>query len=207
MAEQMGTALAPVSSPGTASPERSIVDWEQVDLTILDNLPARLNDGQLRAVEHIAQLPVPALVPAPEDHFLKCMRTLRTLPTRVDADDFSGELRLAIYRKHFGSYSTEALSFLVEHATLECRFFPTPAECKAILDRWKRSDGPYRAQRLAETRARQERQARFEDTFARFRDGQVTQEEVDRMPERWKRIAATQGFLREDGTYALRPIR
>lgn len=176
-----------------------------MDLTVLNNLPARLDDRQLAAVEHIAGLAVPELPAASEDAILRCMRTLTLLPARQE-DDLSGELRLALYRRHFGSYPEAAWSFLVEHATLECRFFPTPAECKAILERWSRQDGPWRAKQFATTRAARERQERFDDLMARFRDGQVSQAEVDELPERWKRIAAVRGYLREDGTYALRRL-
>jgi hypothetical protein len=207
MAEAIGTALARTGQrAATDLPELSTVDWALVDLSALNDLPPRLDDRQLAVCEHIAQLPVPAMPAATEDYFLKCMRTLRLLPTRTD-DDLSGELRLALYRRHFGKYPEPALSYLVEHATIEFRFFPTPQECKAVLDRWTRQDGPYRAQQLAALRARQERQARFEDVMARFRMGEVSQAEADQLPERWKRIAATQGYLREDGTFALRPIR
>lgn len=187
-----------------ASPGQSIVDWNTIDLTVLTDLPARLDDAKLAAVEHIAQLPLPAPTPAPEQHFLQCMRTLTLLPSRQE-DDLSAELRLALYRKHFGRYPAEAWAFLVEHATLECRFFPTPAECKAILDRWHRKDSPALARAYARDRARQEREARFEDVMRRFRCGEIAQDEVDQLPERWKRIAAAQGFVR-DGTYQLRDV-
>jgi hypothetical protein len=186
-----------------ASTGQLTVDWGAVDLSLLAALPARLDDAQLATVKHIASLPVPALPPAPEKHFLQCMRTLRLLPTRGD-DDLSGELRLALYRKHFGQMPAAALSYLVEQATLTCRFFPTPMECKAILDRWSRTDGPHRAQQLAEVAAAREVQARFDDVMQRLRMGEVSQAEVDALPERWKRIAACQGHLR-DGTYQLRP--
>jgi hypothetical protein len=177
-------------------------DWSTVDTTALATLPERLDDAQLAMVQHLAHLPVPQLPPAPEKHFLQCMRTLRLLPTRGD-DDLSGELRLALYRKHFGSMPAAALSYLVEQATLTCRFFPTPMECKAILDRWSRTDGPWRAQQYAQLRASREVQARFDATMQRLRDGDVTQAEVDALPERWKSIAACQGYL-HDGTYKLR---
>jgi hypothetical protein len=181
------------------------VDWSKVDTSILANLPERLDDQQLATVQAIASLPVPTLPPAPEKHFLQCMRTLRLLPTRGD-DELSGELRLALYRKHFGQLPAAALSYLVEQATLTCRFFPTPMECKAILDRWSRTDGPYRAQQLAQLVASREVQARFDHTMRQLRNGEMSQEQVDQLPERWKRIAATQGLLR-DGTYELRPVR
>jgi hypothetical protein len=180
-------------------------DWSKVDTTALAALPERLDDAQLAMVQHIAQLPVPQLPAAPEKHFLQCMRTLRLLPTRGD-DDLSGELRLALYRKHFGQQPASALSYLVEQATLTCRFFPTPMECKAILDRWSRTDGPWRAQQFAQVRAAREVQARFDHAMAQLRDGEMTQAQVDTLPERWKRIAACQGHLWE-GTYQLRRVR
>lgn len=207
MAEAIGRALARVTQPtgGEALPAQSTVDWSRVDLTVLADLPERLDDRQLAAVEHIAQLPAPVLPAVTETHFLRCMRTLTLLPARQE-DELSGELRLALYRKHFGHLPEAAWSFLVEKATLECRFFPTPSECKAILDRWSRQDGPWRAHQLATHRAARERQARFDDVMRRFRMGEIAQEEVDQLPERWKRIAATQGHLWE-GTYKLRPVR
>lgn len=205
MAEAIGTAVALVTS-GRDSPASLIGAWDTVDLLVLQDLPDRLDDRTLALVEEIARLPAPPLVPVGEQHFNQCMRTLTVLPSRDD-DELTAKLRLALYRQHFGHLPAEAWSFLVKHATMECRFFPTPAECKAILDRWSRKDGPWRAHQLAQTRARQERQARFDDTFARFREGTITQQEVDQLPERWKRIAATQGYVREDGTYRLRPMR
>lgn len=207
MAEPIGRALARVTAAtsGEVSQELSTADWSKVDLSVLTDLPERLDDQQLAAVQSIARLPLPALPPAGEPHFLQCMRTLTLLPSRQE-DDLSAELRLALYRKHFGKMPAEAWSYLVEHATLECRFFPSPKECKAILDKWDRTDGPARAVSLAQTRARHELQARMEETMERFREGEVTQAEVDALPEQWRRIAATRGYLWE-GTYKLRPVR
>jgi hypothetical protein len=180
--------------------------WDTVDLLILQDLPERLDDRTLALVEVIAALPGPMTMPVTDQHFNQCMRTLTCLPSRDD-DALTARLRLALYRKHFGHLPEEAWSFLVEHATLECRFFPSPAECKAILDRWSRTDGPWRAWQTAHHRAQQEHQARWDDLFARFHRGEVKQDEVDALPDRTKRVAATLGYLREDGTYALRPVR
>lgn len=201
MAEAIGTAVARVTS-APASPANLTDAWAKVDLLVLRDLPERLDDRTLELVEHIASLPVPPMVPVSETRFNQSMRTLTVLPSRDD-DDLTAKLRLALYRKHFGHLPDDAWSFLVEHATLECRFFPTPSECKAILDRWSRKDGPWRAHQLAQLRARQERQARFDDMVRLIRDGEATQEQVDALPERWKRILAVQGLVR-DVTYALR---
>lgn len=203
MAEQVSKALATVTGATTVSTGQSTDVWTWVDLTVLNHLPERLDDTQLATVEHIARLPVDALPPASEDHFLKCMRTMGTMPKRKD-DELTGELRLNLYRRHFGSQPAAALSYLVERATLDLKFFPTPQEAKVILDRWSRTDGPHRAVQFAQLRVRQELQARFDDVVAQLKEGKVTQEQVDALPERWKRILATQGFVR-DVTYALRP--
>lgn len=204
MVETVGTAMARVTS-GQGLPEQSTNAWATVDLSILDDLPDRLNNRQLAALVSIASLPPPPLIPVTEQHFNQCMRTMTILPSRDD-DALTATLRLAVYRQHFGHFPTEAWSFLVKHATLECRFFPTPRECKEILDRWSRQDGPHRAHKLARLRMDQENQKRLDELINRFRMGQVTQDEVDQLPERYKRIAATQGYLRDDGTYHLRPL-
>jgi hypothetical protein len=180
------------------------VDWASIDLTVLDNLPARLDDRQLAAIDHIARLPVPVLPPAEEDYFLKCMRTLRLLPGRTD-DDISGGLRLNLYRRHFGNLSRDALAYLTDRATATCKWFPTPAELFEILKGWERTDPAFRAIRRARILAQREWQERFDDVMRRFKVGEVEQDEVDAMPERWKEIAATQGWLwRED--FKLRPV-
>lgn len=202
MAEAIGTALARVAT-GTASTAPLIVDWASIDLTVLDGLPARLDDTALAKVEQIARLPVPVLTPAPEDHFLKCMRTLRLLPGRQD-DDVSGELRLNLYRRHFAHYPAAALSYLAERATLELQWFPTPRECKAILDQWQRNDPEFHAIHFARWIARRERQERLDDARRRARAGELTQEEADALPEGLNRILRTEGVL-NPYTGAVRP--
>lgn len=174
---------------------------------MLANLPARLDDNVLAKVDEIARLPLPILPPAEEDFFLKCMRTLRLLPGRGD-DDLSGELRLNLYRRHFGHLPRDAIAFLTEHATLNCRFFPTPVECRDILKKWERTDEAYQAQRFARLRARQEWERRYEETMDRLRAApdDITQAEIDDLPERWASIAETRGYLRRlpDRSYELR---
>lgn len=203
MAEAIGTAVARVGTGGPPCSASLTDAWKRVDLLILQDLPERLDDAHLALVEAIACLPEPPAEPVSERHFNQCMRTLTVLPSR-DGDDLTAKLRIALYRKHFGNLPDEAWSFLVEHATIECTFFPSPAECRSILDRWSRTDGPWRAHQYAQLRARQEKEARMDELRAKGREGTLTQEEVDPLPERWKRILAVEGFLR-DVTYAVRP--
>lgn len=190
--------------PATASNEQLIALWNATDLSILADLPTRLDDATLAKIETIARLPVPTLPPSDERHFMKCMRSMRLLPQRAD-DELKGELRLAIYRRHFGGYCREALSFLTEQATLTCRFFPTPAECQAILDRWQRKDPHSQAHHLAMLRSSRERQTRFDEIMARLRAGTMSQAEVDGLSEHTKLIAETRGYLRIiDGEFIVR---
>lgn len=177
--------------------------WASTDLTVLHNLPARLDDQLLAKVERIARLPVPPAKPCPEDFFLQCMRTLSTLPARAD-DRTTGELRLAVLKMHLGRYPKSALAFLTEKATAECRFFPSPAECLAILNRWERSDGPYRASCVARRALSRELQERLDSARRALRAGEATQQQVDALNDRAKRILATEGLL-FDGTYQIRP--
>jgi len=183
-----------------------IVDWASVDLTVLATAVDRLDDQQLAAVDHIAGLPVPALPPAGEDHFLKCMRTLRLLPGRGD-DELSGELRLNLYRRHLGNLPREALSFLAEQATLSCRWFPTPSECLDIVKRWERTDAAYHAVRNARLIGTRERQARLDDARRKLRAGEMSQQEADALPERWRNILMTEGELNPRTGAVRRPQR
>jgi hypothetical protein len=196
MAEAIGTAVARVTGAAPCS-ANSTSGWDTVDLTVLDGLPARLDDQQLAAVETIAGLPVPPMAPVSDLHFNQCMRTLTVLPSRED-DTLTVKLRLALYRKHFGHLPEAAWSFLVEN--------PTPSECKAILDRWTRTDAAWRAYLLAGILARNERQARMDEVMRRFRNGEVGQAEADALPERWRRIAMAQGHLRDDGSVRGLPV-
>lgn len=166
-------------------------------------LSGRLDDRQLALCEEIASLPVPQLPAADDRFFAQCMRALSILPSRPD-DDTTGKLRLALYQRHFGNRSREALTYLTEQATLHCRFFPTPSECNAILNRWERADPEYRAVAHAGMLARIEHEARFEDLLTRFRAGSVEQPEVDALPDRWRRICRERGFLRAD--FTIRPL-
>lgn len=166
-------------------------------------LPARLDDAQLALCDRVAALPAPPLIPAEHAFLIQCMRTLSTLPRRAE-DETTAKIRLGLFQRHFGHLSREALAHLTERATATCAFFPTPKECFDILLGWQRSDDAHRAHGRAETLARREREARFDDLCARFRAGQVEQPEVDALSERWQRILVERGFLRMDLT--IRPL-
>lgn len=168
-------------------------------------LVVRLTDSQLAAAEAIAAAPLPALVEADGKFFAQCLRLLDTLPRRKD-DEVGGQLRVRAYEIALGKLSTAQLEFLVKEALRTCTFFPTTSECVEILSRWSRNDEAVKERARAETLARNERQARFDEAMRRLARGDCDQAEIDAMPDRWKQMAETYGYLRcdEDGRFVPR---
>jgi len=194
-----GTSV--MASPASATPR-----FSELDLTVLDNLPARIGDRTLARLDEIANCPLPALPASDERHFAKCMRILSVLPRRAD-DEVTGEVRFRLYHRHFGALPADALSFLAERASHECRFFPTPSECQAILDRWERADEAVAARRFAANRARAERELRWTEVMERLKARTMDQAEIDGLSDRAKRVAEERGFVRalRDGSFTAWP--
>ncbi|AHE52622.1 hypothetical protein [Sphingomonas sanxanigenens] len=170
----------------------------------LDTLPARLDDTTLAMVRRIADEPPPALTRCDERHFKQCMRVMRTtLPSRAAEDDLSGSLFATAYYKSLGHRSNEAISFLLEHALAECRWFPTIVECNAILARWSRGDDAFARHGQATAIVRREVEARFAEAFDALEEGRLCQAEIDALPDQWKRIAAERCLLwhHDDGSF------
>lgn len=158
----------------------------------------RLDDQQIAEMRVAAAQPVPVL-PACEDlHFDRAMRSLSTLPRRAD-DELTGDLRLELYRWKLGGFSQGAINHLVSRALETCRWFPSPAECLVIL---QERNGPVERAQAAKASAaaaiRLEMQARLADWMDRLRRGEASQDEIDGVSERHRRIAETAGLLRWD---------
>jgi hypothetical protein len=171
----------------------------------LRNLPARLDDETLAMVERVASCPLPKSSSCDEVHFLRCLRSMSLLPRRAE-DELTGELRTALYRRHLGHFSRDAMSYLAETSTRQCQWFPTPRECLEILETWSGDDGPARAKKLASSLAWQERQARFDDAMSLLATGDVEQAWIEALPERWKQIAEARMLLWQhaDGSFTQR---
>jgi len=170
--------------------------------------PARLSDAELVAVEAVAAAPLPELASCDGQFLAKCLRMLDTLPRRKD-DVVGGEVRVRAYELAIGQRPKAAIEFLVTEALRNCRFFPSTSECVEILKRWERRDAAVQEQRQAAISSRHERQARFEDAMTRLAAGEASQDEIDAMPDYWKRVGETRSLLwRCDcGSYVLRPRR
>lgn len=182
--------------------------YSKLDLTVLNDLPARLDDKTLAKVERIANCSLPDLPPCSDAHLAWCLRIMSNLPRRAD-DDVAAKVRMIVYRKHLGDYCEAAITYLAWEATGACQFFPSPAECRKILSQWTRNDEAVQAKRFAAARAQAERSRRFDDCMSALKGRQLGQSEIDRLPVRWQKVAEERGYLRrrEDGTYAVRADR
>lgn len=179
------------------------------------NLPAvvarndlfpRLDDDQMRALAVIAHAPLPALVPVAEKHMNQSLAVLDAALPRRSADDVSGKLMIAAYRRKLGHLPREQIDFMCNAILERCRWFPTIAECLEIAGEWQRADAREKARAI--NLVQREQQARMEEAHRRLKwADDITQAEVDGWPESWKRIAAAQGLLHRDPDrlYQIRP--
>lgn len=193
------------ATTATGSSVQSTTRWEDLDLSILDNLPARLTDSMMARVQEIARADLPRLSPCEADYLLGIVRSLSTMPRRAD-DDLSGELRLAHFKRDFGHYPRAAITFLHDTVRRECTFYPSPKECFEILDRWQRNDGAYKARELARQRVANERMARHADAMKSLEQRSLSQTEIDALPTNWKLQAVERGCLWRwpDGRFTVR---
>lgn len=130
---------------------------------------------------------------------------LAALPKR-NSDEISGDLMISAYIGKLGGYPSDQIAFLCDAVLDRCQWFPTIAECLKILDEWKRDDAAIHLQERAKSFVFWDNQARFEDTMAALARGDVTQKEIDALPENWRQIAEARSllWLHEDGSYTLR---
>ena len=159
----------------------------------LKALPKRLTDGDLAAVQEVIDYDLPALPPCEEGVFEEELRMMSVLPRRR-ADDVSGPLMLAAYRQVLGDYPKQAIRYLRSHALRACKFMPSTAECVEIIQGWERRDA--RAKQLARSILAEETQHRMLETMNLLRERRLDQQEIDALPERWRAIAETKGYLR-----------
>lgn len=150
---------------------------------------------------------MPALVACSGKRFDECFRLLlATLPKR-NSDDLSGELLIRAYAVKLGGFSQGQIEYLTDRALECCEWFPTIAQCLAIISEWQRADAPLRLQNHAKSMVLWERQARFDAAMSRIASGDADQAEIDALPETWLEVAETRGLLhrQEGGGYSYRP--
>lgn len=202
-AKPIGETLPALSeTTGTTSPEPSttLADFTTIDLT---NLPKRLSDTQLAQVETVANLPLPKSSPSSDEQFAACMRSLDILPRRAD-DRTRAELRVKLYQRKLGVFPYHVLGQMVSKALDTCKFFPTISECLAMLPPTDSDCASIRAR--AKSVAEIEHQHRLDDALAMMAKRELTDWDIEQLPERWKRIGEAKGYLWAwpDGRYTVR---
>jgi hypothetical protein len=167
----------------------------------------RLDDQALAKMEELAAAPLPDLQPCGDGELAKLLRALTILPRRSD-DELTGELRSAFYRRKLRSYPHDALQFMVSTVLDELDWYPTIAQCLAILARWQRNDEAVHRRASAGNLARAERRARFDDIMRALERRELDQTGIDALPEPLRNIGVERGFLRlhDDGVYRARAV-
>lgn len=184
----VGNATTETDSP---APSTTLADFTSIDLT---NLPKRLTDTQLAQVQRVASLPLPQSSPSSDRHYLQCMRGLDILPRRAE-DGLSGKLRLNLYRAKLGGFSEAALSHLVDKGLEQFKFFPTISECMTFLRHWPNAEIAKQVRSKARAVAEAEWQARMDDALNLMSKRELTDWDVEKLPEQWKLVAETRGYL------------
>jgi hypothetical protein len=171
----------------------------------LTTLPERLDDRTLATVEAIANSPLPALPPCDEQSFVQTIRILQASLPRRSADEISGKLVLATYRKMLSNRSKAEIEFLGREALVRCQWFPTIAECIAILGDWRRSDDEVSKRHRAALLARREREHRLDETMASLQRGELDATQISGLSDWHLRVAEARGLIWNDGDGRYRP--
>jgi hypothetical protein len=124
-----------------------------------------------------------------------------TLPSK-NVDEHTGKLRFAVYYRMLGGYSDAALSFMSRKVCEQFDWFPTPHQCLEILSEYRAPTSP---QGLALSYCAQFWNGKLDDFLSALSDRRCTEEMVDAVPDRWRRIATEQGYLRwDEGKHVIR---
>ena len=187
----------------TASP-RPVIASSMPTMAELMDMPSPLSKTDLATVEALAAH-CPPLDACDGGYFAKCIRILSTLPHRA-ADDTSGELMLAVYRRMLGHYSAGAIGYLTEAVLARCKWMPTIAECLDILAGWHRNDEPYRVHLRAVWMIDNHLQDVYVRTMDDISSRRLSQDQIDALPDAIKRRSFTYGHLHcVNGRWEYRP--
>jgi hypothetical protein len=160
---------------------------------------------ECRALREWAEnTPIQRPMPASADRIAEHLAFMAsTLPTN-GIDDESGKKRSAVYVSLLRGHSDEALAYMARTACATLRWLPTPSQCLALLKEYR---PPISEREEALRLCHAFTQACFEEWTARLKSRELSQVEIDDVPDRWRRIAEEQGHLRRiNGRYEIRPL-
>lgn len=170
------------------------------------SLPPRLDDDQLAYLARVADFAPPALQKANEDQVAQALRLMDILPRRAD-DDVRGALRQRIYFRKLSGYSYEALMRMVSKAIDTLDWFPSVAQCLALLDAQPSTPDQCRAiSAKARILTERELQARQDEALQALKMGQMDNARIAQLDKRTAHIAHTLGYVWHwpDGSYTAR---
>lgn len=193
-------ALPAMESPRMA---QSLHLTEKWDWTVARVSPNSMTIAQARK---IAEAPLPALEACSVNHFDECLRILLASLPKRNSDDLSGDLLIRAYSGKLGGFSEGQINYLLDRALERCEWFPTIAQCIAIIGEWQRNDAPLLLQERAKSMVLWDRQRRFDGVMAHLAAGTFTQDQIDALPDSWKVVGETRGYLwaKDDGSYTAR---
>ncbi|WP_333837947.1 hypothetical protein [Novosphingobium sp.] len=157
-----------------------------------------------------AVISCPAIQPeaCPPQHLDKALMAMMAALPRQGKDAVSSAVMLRQYVLKLSKHPKEAIDHLWSASIDRLKWFPTVAECNEIIAEWtSRAAEQRHAKDIAGSRIKREKQARFEDAMRSLRKGELSQAEIDALPDKWKRHAVTAGhlWLLKDGAYRARP--
>ena len=148
----------------------------------------------LTRCEAYAAAPLPVLPRTDEDQMLQFMRMMSDMP-RQQGDQATGQVKVENMLRHLGHLPRVCLSWMLGQVHVRFTFFPSIKELLDLSKEWTRGDDAIQARSLAKRLARDERQARLNDTRRSLRTAQQAQEWVDALEDRTKDILEAEGLL------------
>lgn len=202
--ELLPAVISPASQPQTVSQQQLTDELRNLDLA---KLPLRLDEPTMTTLRALATCPLPPLASYDEGGFMEQIAVMQANLPRRASDAISGEIQTETYWRMLGGRPKAAIDHLVERALRTCKWFPTVAECLTIVGEWHRADGWHRKREAVRSRVGAESALRFDEAMAALSARELSQTQIDALPEKWRRIAAERCCLwaLRDGRFISRP--
>lgn len=200
------TALA--LAPATSQTGQWLTYSNVWGLKAIRNLPERLDDGMMDQLRAVIACPIPEIEPVKPEYLDKALMAMMAVLPRQGKDATTGAVMIKQYVAKLGKHPKGAIDHLWSKSVDRLKWFPVIAECNEIISEWvSRAQELKHAKDIAQSRLHREKDFRFRDGMDRLRTREVSQDEVDALPERWKAQALEMGYLWKltDGSYLIRP--
>jgi hypothetical protein len=164
-----------------------------------------LGEDAYPLVRQFADLPAPRPRLASDDDVRNVIGSLASTLKAARTSREQGAFQLGLYRKALTGYlSAEALAYAGDRALRTLTWMPTPAELIDLAKPY--SSRAEHAHAKARFLCRERAHRLMEEALKRIAKAELTEEELNDLPERWLAIAETQGAIlkRLNGSFAYR---